>query len=101
MRRRYFNHVYNEICVAVERRISRYDLWLMFCENGGDPNSLTKRQTRHFIDHNLTGLLSEIGVPLDQRAQRRLETRILRFDPRHPTPEEWLMSLIERAAEAT
>lgn len=90
MSRRYFDHVYAEICVALERRISRYDLWLGVWEAGGDPDDLTPDQARRFVDRQLPDLLREEGSPLAGRRLRRLEKRILRFDPRHPTPEEQL-----------
>lgn len=96
MHRRYFEHLYCEICVAVNRRISRYDLWLLMWDNGGDPDELTREQARNFIENNLSGLLSEQSCTLSPQARNRLERRILRFDPRHPTPEEWLGSLCEQ-----
>jgi hypothetical protein len=96
MPRRYFEHLYCEICVAVERRISRYDLWLLMWDNGGDPYELTREQARSFVDHNLSALLAEQSCALSPRARNRLERRILRFDPRHPTPEEWLESVCDQ-----
>ena len=90
MSRRYFEHVYNEICVAVNRRISRYDLWLLVWESGGDPDHLTSQQARVFVENHLTPLLSEEGLRLEGRPRRRLEKSILRFNPEHPTPEEML-----------
>lgn len=90
MHRHYFEHVYNEICVAANRRISRYDLWLLVLEGGGDPEALTRLQVACFVANNLSGFLAEEGAVLDRRARRRLDRRILRFDPRYPTPEESL-----------
>jgi hypothetical protein len=96
MQRRYFEHLYNEICVAVNRRISRYDLWLLVWDGGSDPNELTHPQARSFVENNLSVILAEQGTSLNHRARRRLEKRILRFDPHHPTPEEWLTSCFDR-----
>ncbi len=95
MPRRYFEHLYTEICVAVDRRISRYDLWLRLWDDGGDPDELTPLQARYFVENNLSSLLAEQSCTLSGRDRNRLERRILRFDPRHPTPEEWLGSLCE------
>ena len=95
MQRRYFEHLYSEICVAVNRRISRYDLWLRVCEGGGDPNQLTREQALYFVENDLSSLLVEEDTSLRGRGRRRLEERILRFDPRHPTPEEWLSRILE------
>jgi hypothetical protein len=90
MSRRYFEHMYKEICVAVNRRVSRYDLWLRVWESGGDPDDLTGPQAHIFVERHLSPLLAEEGLRLEGRPRRRLEKSILRFDPRHPTPEEWL-----------
>ena len=97
MQRRYFEHLYSEICVAVNRRISRYDLWLRVGDGGGDPDELTHPQARYFVENDLSQLLVEEGTSLSSRARRRLEKRILRFDPDHPTPEEWLQSTFDHA----
>ncbi len=99
MQRRYFEHLYKEICVAAGRRISRYDLWLLLWE-GGDPDELTRDQAAYFVEHNLSSVLAEQGVRLEPRAQRRLERAILRFDPRHPTPEEWISRSMTRGDRA-
>ncbi|MBW2500243.1 MAG: hypothetical protein JRF61_23410 [Deltaproteobacteria bacterium] len=90
MQRRYFEHLYNEICLALERRISRYELWLRIWESGGDPDDLNPRQAHRFVETGLGRLLREEGARLPRRDRARLASRILRFDPRFPTPEEWL-----------
>lgn len=90
MQRRYFEHLYKEICVVLGRRISRYDLWLMVWESGGDPDDLTPLQARRFVEAGLGRLLREEGARLPLRDHTRLASRILHFDPRFPTPEEWL-----------
>ena len=100
MQRRYFEHLYNEICVAANRRISRYDLWLLVWESGGDPDELTTERAHYFVANNLSALLAEEGVCLERRVRRRLERSILRFDPRHPTPEEWIVRISEAVEEA-
>ena len=95
MQRRYFDHLYNEICVAVNRRISRYDLWLKVWDGGGDPDDLNREQAHYFVDNHLSALLAEEGSCLRGKPRRRLERRILDFDPKHPTPEEWLGRVFE------
>lgn len=100
MHRRYFDHVYNELCVAAKRRISRYDLWLLIWEGGRDPDELGADEARYFVEHNLGPFLREEGVRLTPRARRRLERSILRFDPRHPTPEEWMLRVLDRQDRA-
>ena len=93
MQRRYFEHLYNEICVAVDQRVSRYGLWLLVWESGGDPDDLTREQALHFLENHLSAMLAEEGLRLEGRPLRRLEKKVLRFDPRHPTPEEWLAGI--------
>jgi hypothetical protein len=100
MNRRSFEYLYNEICVAVNQRISHYNLWLLVWDAGGDPEELTRPQARCFLDNSLSALLREEGLSLSGRARRRLETRILRFDPQHRTPEEWLDGRFSRGEEA-
>lgn len=100
MQRRYFEHLYDEICVAVNQRISRYDLWLRISNGGGDPDELTQPQARDFIENSLSLLLAEEGASLSNRARRRLERRILRFDPEYPTPAEWLTSTFDHTETA-
>lgn len=90
MPRRYFDHLYAEICVALERRVSRYALWLMVWEAGGDPDELGRSQVEHFLAEHLDGLLREEGATLAPRKRRRLERSVLAFSPDHPTPEEWM-----------
>ncbi len=100
MKRRYFEHLYTEICVALDRRISRYELWLLLWEGGGDPDELTHAQTRYFLENNLSVILAEEGSTLGIRARRRLESKILRFDPQRPTPEEWLANAFDHEENA-
>ena len=101
MQRRYFEHVYCEVCVAMNRRISRYDLWLLMWDGGGDPDDLTVEQARYFVENNLSALLAEYSCSLGTRERKHLEKRILRFDARHPTPEEWIVSVFDLAAGTT
>jgi hypothetical protein len=96
MPNRYFDHIYSEISVAVGRRVSRYDLWLAIWNAGGNPDDLNPKQVRAFLDDELTDFLSEEGFTLDGRARRRLEKRLLGFDPHYPTPEEWFSQLPRR-----
>ena len=100
MKRRYFEHLYTEICVALDRRVSRYDLWLRLWEAGGNPDDLTLSQARYFLENDLSSVLAEEGTSLSIRARRRLEKKILRFDPQHPTPEEWLTNTFDREESA-
>jgi hypothetical protein len=68
-------------------------------EGGGDRDELTREQVAYFIENNLSALLAKESCRLLPRARKRLEKRILHFDSRHPTPEEWLGSIFERTEE--
>jgi hypothetical protein len=98
MSRRYFDHVYKEICVAAGKRVSRYGLWLLIWEAGGDPDDLCRDQVRAFVAQHLATLLREEGIRLDGRQRTRLERSLLAFDPAHPTPEEWMAGSAARLA---
>ncbi len=90
MGRRYFDWIHVEISLALDRQISRYALWIAIWERGGDPDRLSHDEARGFVESGLTPFLTAQGALLSRRARRRLEGRILRFDPRFPTPEERL-----------
>lgn len=96
--RRAFDHLYAEICVAAGRRLSRYDVWLCVWETGGDPEHLGVEGLQAFLDDGLDGVLQEEGLALSERSRRRLTRSVLTFDPRHPTPEEWLAGTIQGGA---
>ncbi len=94
---RYFEFCYQEICLAVGRRISRYDLWLHVWNAGGDPDDMTREQAHIFIEDEMPAVFAEEGVVFEGRPRRRLERRLLAFDPTHPTPEEHVARPRERA----
>lgn len=97
-RDRAFEYLYCEICVAIGRRISRYDLWMAVWEAGANPSGLSRKQLHAFVDERLSITLREENARLAPPARRRLERRLRAFDPRHPTPEEWLLGLGRPAA---
>ena len=98
---RYFEFLYSEISLALERRISRYDLWLAVWDSGGDPDELSHDQVRLFLETALDTVLREEGSTISPRVRRRLERRILAFDPSYPTPEEWIGGLAQAENSAT
>jgi hypothetical protein len=98
MERRYFEFVYAEVCVAVERRLSRYDLWLLLSDAPMDRNRLSGDEARVFVDRILNRLPRRDNEVLTPRARKRLLRRLTTFDSRHPTPEEWLTKLVDSSA---
>lgn len=98
MSRRYFEFLYAETCVSVGRRLPRYRFWQRVAETVGDPDDLTRDQIARFLEIALDDYLASERSQLVQRDRERLVGRLLRFDPRYPTPEEWLLSLDRSAA---
>jgi hypothetical protein len=90
--RRGFDHLLAEASLAVGRRLPRYPLWLRLRELGFDPEGLTREQALAFCRGGLRAFLGEHRLALSERAARRLERAVARFDPRRPTPAEWLSS---------
>ncbi|MBW2270881.1 MAG: hypothetical protein JRH16_20150 [Deltaproteobacteria bacterium] len=90
MKRRRFDHLFVEICVSVGQLVPRYGLWLCLQELGWDPEELPREAALSFCDLHLVGFLTAESLSIDPREQKRLRARLLRYDPRHPTPEETL-----------
>ena len=76
--------------MAVGRSLPRYSLWLRLREQGFDPERLTREQALAFCRGGLPAFLHEHRLALSGRAARRLERAVADFDPRRPTPAEWL-----------
>jgi hypothetical protein len=89
MRRR-FDHLVVELSVAVGRVVPRYALWLRLQELGWDPDHLPVEAVTAFCDDHAGDFLADHAMQLDTRTLRRLRRRLVRFDPRFPTPEETL-----------
>ena len=81
--------------MAVGERIPRYALWLWLSENGHDPEALSRASVEAFCDDELAAFLRTRERSLPLSARRRLRRRVVRFDPRFPTPEERLASLTD------
>ena len=90
MGRRRFHHFFVEICLAVDRPISRYQLWLELHDLGQDPEHLTRHGVLAFCAGPLQAFLSERGLHLTPRSVKKLRRSVRRFDPSNPTPEEQL-----------
>jgi hypothetical protein len=86
--RRGFDFLFAEISVSVGRVIPRFALWLRIHEHGLQPDQLTREETLAFCREALPVFLHDHGIELDDRAARRLERALARFDPLHPSPDE-------------
>ncbi|MGH0035458.1 MAG: hypothetical protein ACQGVK_10590 [Myxococcota bacterium] len=93
MGRRRFDHWMVELSVALGVRVPRYALWLFVHDCGLDPESLGKEDVAALCDDHLDRFLADRGEVLGARARRRLSRRCQRFDPRRPTPEEFMQRL--------
>jgi hypothetical protein len=94
--RRRFDFLVTELSVAVGRVVPRYALWMLLHEQGWDPVQLGRDQLLCFHDGHLPGFLADQGLALSEREGRRLRRRLVRFDPRHPTPEETMARLFSQ-----
>ena len=90
MNRRRFDHLVVELSVSAGELVPRYALWLRLQDLGCDPVGLEREDVRRFIDDHLADFLVREELAIAPREVRRLRKRLLRYDPRHPTPEEVL-----------
>ncbi len=88
MSRRRFDHLFTELCVAVDLPLPRYELWLALHEARRDPERLSREEVLSFCEVPLKRFLRERGLRLEGRDLGRLLRRLRRFDPAVPTPEE-------------
>ena len=90
MRRRRFEHLYEELSVRLGRLAPRYALWLHLRERGADPESLSRDEALRFASGELPAFLAEHGLALAAPEIRRLVRSVARHDPAVPTPAEWV-----------
>lgn len=88
MDRRRFDHLYEELSLALGRLAPRYALWLYVGQVGLEPDRLSRADVVNFCRQHLTRFLSDQGLSLLPRRRRRFERTVARFDPRYPTPYE-------------
>ena len=86
--RRGFNHLVEEISVAVGRRVPRYPLWLRVRAHGFDPEQLDRASAIAFCEAPLELFLGEYGMRLPTHKLLRVRRSVRRFDPDYPTPYE-------------
>jgi hypothetical protein len=93
VRRRCFEHLYEELSVRLGQLAPRYALWLRLRERGLDPEQLTRAEALAFSRDELPRFLAEHGLALAPRAARSLARAVARHDPRVPTPADWFARL--------
>jgi hypothetical protein len=95
--RRRFDHLAIELSVSAGELVPRYALWLRFQDLGCDPVRLEREDVRRFIDDHLADFLIREELVIPPRETLRLRKRLLRYDPRHPSPEEVLHRIFTAA----
>ena len=90
LRRRRFNHLVAELCVATDTHVPRYRLWVALHELGLDPEEPSREQLLAFCGAPLTRFLHRCGLAVSPRVRRRLIRAVRRYDPSVPTPSEQL-----------
>ena len=90
MRRRRFDHLYEELSVRLGRLAPRYALWLHLREAGADPEQLSRADALRFVHEDLARFLADHGLALAAPELRSLVRSIARHDPRVPTPADWM-----------
>ena len=88
MRRRRFDHLVQELSLALDLAIPRFALWTALRNEGFDPEELSREGALAFLDGPLEHFLEELGLRLPARPQRRLRRRMARYDPSYAAPEE-------------
>jgi hypothetical protein len=86
--RRLFDYFYIELCVAVNIRLPRYELWQEMRARGCLPEQLYRKSLLTFLDEHLAGFLAPRRIALTDRQTRSLRRRMTRFDAGRPTPYE-------------
>lgn len=90
LRRRRFDHLFEEISVRIGRLAPRYALWLRLRELGMDAERLSRDDAVAFCRDHLGEFLREHELALGTRQARDLLRSVARHDPTQRTPAEWL-----------
>lgn len=93
MTRRRFDHLVQEVSLALDRHVPRYPLWLTLQELGMEPDRLSRESAIAFCNDHLQGFLAHMGYHLSPRQIRRLARSLARFDPTRPSPDERLAEI--------
>jgi len=91
--RRRFDHLVEELSLALGALAPRYRLWLRLRELEADPDALTATAAIQFCQSHLAGFLREEGLELSRFALMRVRRRVARYDPAVPTPYERMEQL--------
>jgi hypothetical protein len=89
VRRRRFDHLFEELSVRIGRLAPRYALWLRLRERGLDPEALKREELVAFCRGELPDFLREHELALSARALASLVRAVARHDPTVPSPAEW------------
>jgi hypothetical protein len=90
LRRRRFDHLFEELSIRIGRLAPRYALWLHLRERGADPDHLTRDEALAFCRDDLEGFLRAHALAMRPRERERLARAVARHDPAVPSPIEWM-----------
>jgi hypothetical protein len=90
LRRRRFDHLFEELSIRIGRLAPRYALWLHLRERGLDPDDLTCEQVLAFCRDDLDAFLKDHELAMRPRERKRLTRSVARHDPSRPSPIEWM-----------
>jgi hypothetical protein len=93
MRRRRFDHLFEELSVRMGRLAPRYALWLRMRELGLDAEALSREDAIAFCRDHLAAFLHEHELALRPHDARELVRSVARHDPAVRTPAEWIARL--------
>ncbi len=94
MASRGFDHLFEELSVALGKLAPRYPLWLRISEMGIDPARLRRDEAVSFCHLELPSFLEEQRLALSGRAHRNLLKRVARFQPAYQTPAEHMARMV-------
>ena len=79
-----FDYLHQELCITLDRKISRYQLFLNIGEG------LLPQETAAHLEDQVQeeSFLGELRKEMGARKWRKLVSKIRRFGPHRPTPEE-------------
>ncbi len=84
-----FDHLHQELSLALDRPVSRFELWISMAGQGAHPlSSLTPEQAARYLETGTSKVLDQGRRTLGAKKWAKLVERVSRFDPESQTPEE-------------
>lgn len=97
MDRRRFDHLVEELALAVRSSVPRYALWMHLHETGADPDHLSHSDAIAFCQDDAKRFVGAHGHRLGRRAHRKLLRHVEFFAPDVDRPDVVFHSRGDRA----